>query len=137
MLGVGKTAREDGSVWVSDNAAVDSLLMATGVPSLSGRQIAGPDKDAWQQLDPNPADEALWNRGGAYVWFEWTDSPTVTLDNPGADIIHVVASPCTVAERMPDVTRIVASHRLSDDCLTKVSTFVWGGAPHFVYAVDR
>ena len=71
------------------------------------------------------------------MWFQWTDSPTVTLDTPGADIVHVVGSPCIVAERMPEVTRIVASHRLADDRLSEVGTFTWGGAPRFVYAVDR
>ena len=29
MLQIGKSAREDGCVWVSDAAAVDSLLIAT------------------------------------------------------------------------------------------------------------
>ena len=111
--------------------------MATGVPSLSGRQVAGPDKEAWARLDPNPKDEALWNRGGAYTWFEWTDSPTLTLDNPSQDVVHVAGSPCTVADRMPEVTRVVASRELADDCLTKVRTFQWGGSPRYVYAVGH
>ncbi len=136
MLEEGKKAREDGSVWVSDAAVVDSLLTATGVPSLSGRQTAGPNKEAWMQLDPNPADEAVWNRA-AYVWFEWTDNPTLTVDSPSPDVVIVHGSPCTVADRMPEVTTIVASRPLAGDCLTEVSTFQWAGTPRYKYAVDR
>ncbi len=134
MLGWGQDARDHGSVWASDAVEVDSLFMATGVPSMSGRQLAGPDKQAWQQLDPNPSDETLWNRA-AFVWFVWTDSPTLTLDNPSPDAVRVMGSPCTVADRMPELTRVVASHPLADGCLTEVGTFPWAGVPRYVYAV--
>ena len=62
MLDNGKIARADGSVWASDTSTVDTLLIATGVPSLSGRQTAGPAPEAWQRLVPDPAAEPLWNR---------------------------------------------------------------------------
>ena len=54
MLGWGEDARDDGSVWASDSVEVDSLFMATGVPSMSGRQLAGPDKQAWRRLRSEP-----------------------------------------------------------------------------------
>ena len=136
MLEQGQDARDDGSVWASDAVEVDSLFMATGVPSLSGRQLAGPDKQAWRQLDTKGTDEDLWNRA-AFVWFVWNDSPTVALANPQPDVVQVVGSPCAVADRMPELTRVVASHPLADSCLAEVGTFPWAGVPRYIYAVDR
>jgi hypothetical protein len=135
MLGWGEDARDDGSVWAADAVEIDSLFMATGVPSMSGRQLAGPDKTAWRQLDPKGTDETLWNRA-AFVWFGWTDSPTLTVENPRPDVVRVVGSPCAVADKMPELTRVVASAPLSGDCLTEVDTFSWAGVPRYVYAVD-
>jgi hypothetical protein len=137
MLAAGDRARADGTVWVSDAAVVDSLLIASGVPALSGRQVAGPDAAEWSRLDPDPQDEKVWNRGGAFVWFEWTDSPTLTLDNPGQDVIHVAGSPCAVAERVPELSRVVASRKLDVACLAEVRTFQWAGAQRWVYRVRR
>ena len=136
MMEAGRDARQDGSVWASDAAAVDSLMMATGVPSLSGRQLAGPDKEAWEQLDPRPRDDDLWNRS-AFLWFGWNDSPGLTVDNPSPDVVHITGSPCTVAERMPTLGTVVSSHPLTDGCLTEVDGFNWGGAPRYVYTVRR
>ena len=136
MLRAGDVARADGDLWVSDSAVVDSLLMATGVPSLSGRQLAGPDKDAWRRLAPDVTAEDLWNRS-AFVWFTWTDDPTLTVDNPSPDVVHVSGSPCTVAERMPELTTVVSSQPLSVGCLTEGKGFDWGGASHYTYTVDR
>jgi hypothetical protein len=136
MLGWGEDARDDGSVWASDSVEVDSLFMATGVPSMSGRQLAGPDKQAWRQLDPNPTHETLWNRA-AFVWFVWTDTPTLTLENPRPDVVRVAGSPCAVADKMPELTRVVASTPIAGGCLTEVGTFPWAGVARYVYAVDR
>ncbi len=77
----------------------------------------------------------MWNRA-AFVWFGWTDSPTLTVENPRPDVVRVVGSPCAVADKMPGATPVVASAPLSGDCLTEVDTFSWAGVPRYVYAVD-
>lgn len=132
----GLEARADGAVWVTDAGPVDTLLMANGVPSLSGRQVAGPDKKAWKTLAPD-ADEKAWNRGGAYIYFQWSDSRRLVLSNPSPDAIVVVGSPCTVAAREPRLSTVIASHELNLPCLKPQGTFTWGAAPRWRYAVAR
>ena len=126
--------RDQGGLWASDAYAVDSLLASSGIPSLSGRQLAGPSDTGWSELDPQ-ADESLWNRGGAFIWFQWRDQPGVDITNPSPDVILVSAHPCTVAERMPELTTVVATHDLDMDCLKEVRRFDWGGLPRIVYDV--
>lgn len=128
--------RENGGLWATDAYAVDSLLASSGIPTLSGRQLAGPVEDAWTRLDPE-ADESLWNRGGAFVWFQWRDEPGVEITNPGPDVILVSASPCTVAERVPELTTVVATRDLDMKCLSEVRRFDWGGVPRVVYDVSE
>ena len=137
MLEKGEAARSEGSLWVSDAHPVDTLFTATGVPSLSGRQIAGPVVDEWEKLAPEAADEEKWNRGGSYIWFSWTDEPGFTIENPGPDVILIATSPCTVAERIPELGHVVASRELDDTCLVEESTFTWGGAERWVYSISR
>ena len=126
--------RDRGELWASDAYAVDSLLASSGIPSLSGRQLAGPDGTEWSQLDPG-ADESLWNRGGAFIWFQWRDQPGVVITNPSPDVILVSAYPCTVAERLPELATVVATRELDTSCLREVRRFDWGGLPRIVYAV--
>ncbi|OZB89453.1 MAG: hypothetical protein B7X41_02765 [Microbacterium sp. 14-71-5] len=136
MLRDGRAARAAGQVWATDSAGTDALLVATGVPSASGRQIAGPDVAAWRRLAPS-AQEAVWNRGGSFIVFRWTDDPDVTATNPAPDHILVTGSPCVVAQRIPDLDVVVASQTLTQPCLRQVRTFSWGGSEHWVYAVQR
>lgn len=134
LLAEAPEVRERGGVWASDALPVDSLLSATGMPSLSGRQMAGPDAEAWEALAPG-VDESLWNRGGAFVWFQWQDGDDLTLENPSPDAIIVRASPCTVAARVPELETVVASRDLDFPCLEEERRFDWGGQSHVVYSV--
>lgn len=134
MIATGDELRDEGGVWVTDDPYVDSLLLATGVPSLSGRQLAGPDVDAWEVLAPE-ADEEVWNRGGSFIWFTWTDDDDLTFSNPSPDIISVKGSPCTVAERVPVLTSVVSRAPLDASCLVRDDTFRWSGNQHYVYDV--
>lgn len=136
MLAEGEQARADGTLWATDNTAVDALLTATGVPSLSSRQMAGPDQDAWRQLDPDGAAESVWNRGGSYIEFVWTDDPELAFGNPAPDVIEVSGSACTVGQRIPELEKVVSSTPLTDSCLTLADEFDWGGSIHLVYEVD-
>ncbi|KSW29264.1 hypothetical protein [Cellulomonas sp. B6] len=136
MIATGAQLRAEDEVWATDSPYVDSLFMATGVPSLSGRQLSGPDVDAWRTLDPD-GDEVVWNRGGSFIWFDWTDDEDLSFSNPSPDIISVTGSPCTVAERVPELTAVVSGERLDLPCLVEDETFQWGGAEHRVYDVVR
>lgn len=134
MLATGDKLRADGQVWAADDPFVDSLMIATGVPSLSGRQLAGPNATEWRKLDPH-GDEAVWNRGGSFVWFDWNGKPDIEVSNPNPDVIRVSGSPCVVAEKVPQLTSVVSTHRLDAPCLTQTQTFTWSGILRYVYAI--
>lgn len=136
LLADGERARAAGEVWASDGLGVDALLVATGVPSVSSRQFTGPDLDGWHLLDPTGAYEHVWNRGGSYTTFVFTDAPELTFTNPVADMIQVAGSACALAERLPQLTTIVSGSQQDAPCLTEVRTFRWGGATQWVYTVD-
>ncbi|WP_431802286.1 DUF7657 domain-containing protein [Microbacterium sp. bgisy203] len=133
----GAESMSDGTVWASPSQDVDSLMMATGTPSLSARQQIGPDVDEWRKLDPEGAYEQLWNRGGLHIMFEWTDNDDITFAQPVADTIIVQTSPCVVAERIESFTHAVSASPLDGPCLTQRDSFTWGGINYFVYDVER
>ncbi|MGO1315653.1 MAG: DUF7657 domain-containing protein, partial [Cellulomonadaceae bacterium] len=135
MLAAGDEARATDTVWASDAFAVDSLLVATGVPSLSGRQMAGPEPDAWDRLDPTGEWSETWNRGGSYIWLSWADQDEITMTNPSPDVILVQTGPCVLAEREPQLERLISSRELDEPCLELVDRFSWGGADRWLYAV--
>ena len=136
MLRDGQNARAEHSFWASDNIFVDTLMMATAVPSLSGRQLAGPQRDVWAKLDPTLANEGVWNRGGSFIWFQWTDATSLTFSNPSPDAISISGSPCTVAQRIPALKTIVSSRELNLSCVSEVGHFTWGQAPRWIYSVS-
>lgn len=132
----GAEAREDGTVWASDSGYVDALMMATGTPSLSSRQQIGPNVANWERVDPGGAHEEMWNRGGLHITFDWTDSDTLDWSMPSPDIVVISGSPCTVAERMPELGHVVSAEPLDGGCLTLVDEVDWSGATRYVYEVS-
>lgn len=133
----GAQSMSDGTVWASPSQDVDSLMMATGTPSLSARQQIGPDVDEWGKLDPAGTYEQLWNRGGLHIMFEWTEDDDISFAQPVADTIIVRASPCVVAERIESFAHAVSSSPLAAPCLTQRDSFTWGGIEYLVYDVER
>ena len=133
----GEQSRADGTVWASESESVDSLLTATGTPSLSTRQQIGPDESAWLRLDPDGRYEDLWNRGGLHIRFDWTQDDEITMEQPSPDVVVVKASPCAVAEQFPGFRFAIADAPLADACTTLVDTFRWSGEDHFVYEVSK
>ncbi|WP_243076978.1 hypothetical protein [Microbacterium sp. SS28] len=129
-----KASRADGALWASDSGSVDSLLMASGAPSLSGRQIIGPVVSEWSKLDPGRANENVWNRGGAHIAFEWADEG-LRFEQPYPDVIKIIASPCEVQSRLTDLQYVVSSRELEASCLTEIDAVQWSGQQHFVYEV--
>lgn len=128
-------SRRDGTVWASDSTAVDSLMMATGTPALSGRQLVGPVASEWVKLDPGRINENVWNRGGAHVVFEWSDEG-LRFEQPFPDVIKIVGSPCVVGERLTELRYVVSSKPLDAACLTEVGAVPWSGKPQHVYRVS-
>ncbi len=137
MLAEGREARDAGTLWVSDDKTVDALLTATGVPALSSRQMAGPDREQWLRLDPAAASEDVWNRGGSFIEFDWADQAEPSFATQGEDQVVVTVSPCALAERFPELDRVVSSSPIAEPCLTEVDGFGWGGVDRHVYAVSR
>ena len=133
MLQAGREAQERGDLWASDDLYVDALFTATGVPSLSSRQIAGPDRDAWEALDPGARAEDVWNRGGGYITFVWTEDDALTFANLVQDIIQVSGSPCALGDRVAGLDTVVSSHELAGECLRDGRTFMWGGTTRWAY----
>ncbi|HRD99913.1 MAG TPA: FGGY family carbohydrate kinase, partial [Ilumatobacteraceae bacterium] len=121
--------------WASDTQAVDAVLMANAVPSLSGQQWVGPRPEAWRVLDPSGAAEERWNRGSAYIVLRWAvDDLAPRIANPAPDVIDVTLSPCDPALDVFGVRWVVASGPLDAPCLTPAATFTLGAHEQFVYA---
>ncbi len=135
MMRDGAWLREHGQAWASDDTAVDALMLATGVPSLSGRQLAGPDQIAWRNMVPD-SDPNVWNRGGSFITFTWDDDAPVTVSNPSADKISVRGPACEIADRMRMLTSVVSSEPLDEPCLVEAGTFEWSGTTHWRYTID-
>jgi hypothetical protein len=133
MLEQGADARAEGTYWASDGTDTDVLLMATGVPSLSGVQISGPDRANWARIDPDGAFVDAWNRGGASIEMSWlpAGAPQVTVGAP--DQILVAADPCDLIDRGFDLGHIVARRALTNPCLTKAGELRWNGRTRFLY----
>jgi hypothetical protein len=138
MLDEGARARAENEVWAADTRELDSLMIATGVPALSGRQMSGPDVEAWSRFAPGEAEEEVWNRGGgSFIWFKWKRFSEMTLTTVQADVIQISGSPCSVAEHEPRLSRIIVSREFPLPCLTEVDRFTWGGETRWVYAVNE
>lgn len=136
FMSAGEAARSQGKLWVSDSAAIDSLMLATGTPALSSRQQIGPDRQQWERLDPGGVHESIWNRGGTYINFEWSTNPDIEWRNPNADVILMTTSPCTVARRVPELHFVVSHKPLTDACVTLDRTLQWSGQQQWIYTVN-
>jgi hypothetical protein len=136
MLAEGAAARAGGTYWATDGADTDILLIATGVPSLSGVQISGPDRSGWARLDPTGAQEDAWNRGGASLEISWRSGgvPEVTVGAP--DQIRLIVDPCDLVDRGFAVGHVVSTTPLDSDCLTPAGEFEWISTTRYVYATD-
>lgn len=135
MLELGRESRADGLVWATDAPSFDSLMLATGVPTLSGFQRSGPDIAQWERLDPERKFEFAWNRGGGYIPFIFTPGEPIDITTSGFDITWVSIDPCDLAERFPELTRIASHQELVSGCLVPSETLTWSGRAVYVYEV--
>ncbi|WP_159826579.1 DUF7657 domain-containing protein [Arthrobacter sp. 9AX] len=129
----GKTAAARGEVWVSDSPALDTVMLANGVPSLSGVQRSGPNKAAWSKLDPESEHAHEWNRGGGFIYFQWLPGQPVTFDNNGSDSAIVRADPCELKQKVPNLAGITSLQVLTSSCLVPGRVLTWSGQTMFVY----
>lgn len=138
----GELARAKDTLWATDSlGSFDPLLTANAVPSLSSRQMSGPNVSAWEKLDPLKEQEEAWNRGGSFVTFLWTDDSLPIIENPWIDIIQVSVDPCELGERFPELTTIVSYEPLDRACLKPNTTLPegqdgvieFGNAQRFIY----
>lgn len=131
-------ARAEGTFVAADNPFVSALLVANGVPSLTGYQSSGPDEDTWRLLDPEGRHEEQWNRGASFLRMSFGVRPgdDTTMANPNPDIIEVGLDPCGVDPRLALGRVVSGAAELPFPCLTRESSFLWGGTRQYVYAVD-
>jgi hypothetical protein len=132
----GKTSRENGTLWATDRAAVDTLMLANGVPSLTGVQRSGPNAEKWSVLDPEQRFANDWNRGGGFIQFVWTPGMPKSFANNGGDrtILHI--DPCDLKRAVPALTKITATQEISSPCLTFERELMWSGQSTRVYSVS-
>jgi hypothetical protein len=101
-------ARAEGKLWAADTGALNSLLMANGMPSLSGLQRSGPDVAAWQKLDPESTFASKWNRGGGYIFFSWAPGQPTSFWTNDFDAVGVSVDPCKLKSAWPNLDKIVS-----------------------------
>jgi len=133
---LGVEARQQGRYVASDSPFVSALMVANGVPTLTGYQTGGPDAATWAVLDPDGGQEEGWNRGSSFIWmtFDKAAGQPAEITNPNPDVINVSVDPCELADL--DVGYVVTGANLTNSCLTKRSTFTWAGGRQFVYRVS-
>jgi hypothetical protein len=132
----GKTSRENGTLWATDRAAVDTLMLANGVPSLTGVQRSGPNAEKWSVLDPEQRFANDWNRGGGFIQFVWTPGMPKSFANNGGDRTIVHIDPCDLKRAVPALTKITATQEISSPCLTFERELMWSGQSTRVYSVS-
>lgn len=135
LIAAADHARETNELWASDDPTFDALMFATATPALSARQQVGPNDAEWLKLDPGGDHKDVWNRGGTYIRFAWTQSEQIEWSNPTVDQIVMSTSPCSLAQREPRLRYVVSTHPLDDGCLTLDRRLRWSGRRHFVYEV--
>ncbi len=127
----------ESGLWASDTPQFNSLLIANGVPALSGEQWSGAS-DEWRVLDPDGSYEQQWNRAVSKVSFDWVPGlmqPVIL--NPYADEIVIQVDPCAPVLGEFNVERVVSATALEgESCLTELGRSVWDRQEFIVYARD-
>lgn len=119
--------------WATTGFFEDALMISTGVPQLSGQQPFGPDFEAWTKLDPYRTSVDYWNRGQAYINFQWSERSDIGFANPSPDVIQILASPCNAILDYFELTWVVSVLPLNFSCLLPPRIVTWMGAPLYIY----
>lgn len=129
----GRQAAAANEVWASDFGAFDTVMLANGVPSVSGLQRSGPDAEQWKKLDPDSSHENEWNRAGGFIHFQWSNGEPISFAAPVADTTVVRVDPCELKVRWPSLTAISSTQSLSGTCLVPERRLMWSGKEFIVY----
>jgi hypothetical protein len=129
----GSETRSHGGLWASDSPAFDNVAFSNGVPSLTGIQRSGPDAAAWSRLDPGQSHSTEWNRGGGFIYFQWTEDAQVGFGNNGSDSAVVRIDPCVLKSRIPETETIASTRPLSSPCLLPGAVLPWSGQDMHLY----
>jgi hypothetical protein len=121
--------------WATDGVFNDALILAAGVPELSGQQGVGPNEAAWRVLDPDLLNKNAWNRGASYISFAWTNENVASFSNPSPDIISVAVSPCSESVRDLGLKWILTTGQLDQSCLRYAGEDYWKGQMLRTYEV--
>jgi hypothetical protein len=136
MMERGSVARSDGTLWASNSIEFDALMLANGVPSLSGLQRSGPDVPTWTKLDPGHRYKYAWNRAGGYVLFVFAPGEPTKITTNGADLTYVQADPCNLKEEIPSLGHIASMGRkVHASCLKPAGSVEWQSNPVYLYSV--
>lgn len=134
----GRTARDSGDLWASNSLGVNAVMLANGVPTLSGLQRSGPDVEQWARIDPDGRFEGSWNRAGGYVNFAWDEGGPTAISDDGFDSVLVTIDPCTLTQDEPRLARVASTVALTDSpCLVNAGEITWQGQNVHVYEVQR
>lgn len=134
---MGQQARHDGTYWATNSWVLDALVIANGVPSLSGHQTSGPNQAEWHKLDPTDRYKNVWNRGSSYLKFRFTQSktaPTMSLGD-ARDQIVVSVDPCRLPALGFPLAGVISTTPLPNSCLQAQGTVKWSGAVAFSYTL--
>lgn len=122
----------------SDDVSIDALLISNAIPTLGGQMNYGPDKDAWNLLDPSGQYEAAWNRGASSLQFNWNSAALQpVISSPYPDMVGVEVSPCSPILEWWNVAWIISSSPLDESCLSEKATFSWFSYPRWLYQIQR
>ena len=101
----------------------------------SGQQGWGPNKNAWAKLDQSNQYIDIWNRGAAFLLFQWeVGIKTARIESPQADMIRVFIDPCDAALSAFTVNYIVSSRPLDVNCLRENQVIFWSGIARWIYS---
>jgi hypothetical protein len=125
------------AIWASDDIYINALLSANAQPSLSGQQWVGPNIKEWRKIDPTKKFEAAWNRGAAFIHFNWiAPGEETVIEAPQLDVIAISIDPCAHALELLHVRFIVTGRTLKNRCLTERKRFAFGGVERRIYDVE-
>ena len=120
--------------WASDNYGFDSVTTGAGLRLLSGNQGSGPNLEAYHVLDPEDKSISIWNRGGSYVFFNWTAGPEIGFINPSFDLVAIQIDPCNQVLNKFDLSWIVSSTNMSiHPCLRYYESLIFQGVKFNIY----
>ncbi|MCA9383250.1 hypothetical protein KC909_02690, partial [Candidatus Dojkabacteria bacterium] len=112
------SANNNDARWVVfDDSTLSSMLIANGVPVISGLQLY-PNFEFWEEFDKENEFNDNYNRYG-HITFASTESEEVLISNPTAHLIEVMVNPCNDSFNKLNVQYYVFQEQVDEhfDCL--------------------